>query len=289
MIKLFADTANSEEIKYCFERGVNDGITTNPKIMESTGDLSLGFEGACKRILSLYPGVPVSLETDFNGLEVSAVHGDPQEARSLLLKQAYELASWGKNVVVKIPICEGGLLAVRDLSSKGIKTNVTACMNPYQAIEAAKAGATYVSLFANRMLDCHILESAGHSLEEIAQGEGWKAVVKANNGAYGASAWSTTIRQIAYVANQLEGTNTELIVGSIRSPQDIIRLADAAPQIITIPTGIVKGLENIPALKASTRRSETELNFNNYGISLQHHMTDYTLTEFEKAALSYRK
>ena len=63
-MKFFADTANIEEIEYCFSRRVNDGITTNPKIMESTGDLSNGFLEACKKILAHYPKVPVSLETD---------------------------------------------------------------------------------------------------------------------------------------------------------------------------------------------------------------------------------
>ena len=69
MVKLFADTASLSEIKYCFGREVHDGITTNPKIIEASGDLSTGFEGACKKILAAHPNVPVSLKLISAGLK----------------------------------------------------------------------------------------------------------------------------------------------------------------------------------------------------------------------------
>ena len=288
-MKFFADTASLEEIAYCFSRNVNDGITTNPKIMETTGDLSLGFEEACKSILEKYPNVPVSLETDLRGIEVQNLDSvNPELIKDILIKQAYNLSGLGKNVVIKVPICKGGLLAAEELSKEEIKTNITACMTPYQALTAAKIRNGYVSLFANRMLDSHLLELSGHSLEEILINKNWKDLLKEAKSKFFEQAWEKTIFQIAYVAEKLgNNPNVELIVGSIRTPEDIYRIAKAQPQIITIPTKIVKGLENIPEIKRTQRSIKTADTIT--GNSLSHPMTQYTLEEFEKAADSYRK
>ena len=286
-MKFFADTANPEEIAYCFSVGVNDGITTNPKIIESTGDLSKGFEYACKSILDKYPNVPVSLETDLRGLDVKNLdHIDPIKVKNVLLEQAETLYSWSKNVIIKIPICQGGIWAARDLTKKGIRTNITACMTPYQALEASKSGIGYVSMFANRMLDAHIIELAGHSIDEIVSNSDWKKIVAENKEKYFDEAWRKTLCEIAYVAKELDNNpNCELIVGSIRGPEDIYKLVQAKPQIITIPTNIVKGLKDIYQLKKTERTISTF----NIGNSLSHPMTQYTLEEFEKAADAYRK
>ncbi len=287
-MKFFADTASIKEIEECFLKGVDDGITTNPGIMQATGDLSFGFEAACKAILQAHPSVPVSLETDLRGLNADKIHSKPQEVKDILLKQAYELASWGKNVVVKIPICEGGLLATQELARNNIKTNVTACMTPYQALAAADAGAAYVSLFANRMLDAHILDLAGHNLEDVLRQPDWKGILKSAQTEFSNTAWIITLNHITYVAKKLESKypKTELIVGSIRSPEDIHRLASAGPQVITIPAKIVRELTDIPELKKTQRKILGSAM--HYGSSLYHPMTQITLVEFEKAADSYR-
>jgi len=286
-MKFFADTACQEDIDYCFAQGVNDGITTNPKIMESTGDLSIGFEEACKAILQRYPNVPVSLETDLRGIDVIKLRRtSPTQVRNVLLEQASMLSDWAENVVVKIPVCDGGLLAANYLAKKGIKTNITACMTPYQALLAADYGIGYVSLFANRMLDSHLLELSGHPLSEISENPNWKDIVKAAKPEFFEQAWTRTLAQISYVAKNLDTSRSQLIVGSIRDPQDITRLVKAEPQVITIPTKIVKGLENIPGLKDTKRSFES--NGVDQGHSLYHPMTEYTLIEFEKAADSYR-
>lgn len=289
-MKFFADTASLEEIEYCFSQGVNDGITTNPKIMENTGDLSLGFEQACKNLLRKYPLSPVSLETDLRGIKIEDLNTSTQKAEEVsrvLLKQAYELSSWQNNVIIKIPICSGGLLATKILSEKNIKTNVTACMTPYQALEAAKAGATYVSLFANRMLDSHILVLSGNSLEKTLRESDWKDKVKEAREQYFEEAWDKTIAQIAFVASNLDNKDSALIIGSIRSPEDILRIVRAQPQVITIPTKIVQGLKQIPELKLIKRTVET--NNVEIGYSLYHPMTSFTLQEFEDSANIYRK
>ena len=286
-MKFFADTANLEEIEYCFGKRVDDGITTNPKIMESTGDLSRGFEDACRVIVEKYPNVPVSLETDLRGLEVSEINSLSSSVRNVLLEQADKLASLGRKVVIKIPICKGGLEATAILSKRNIQTNVTACITPYQTLEAVKSGATYVSLFANRMLDSRIFSLAGNSLGTIITNSAWKEIVKDNKEQYFEQAWDLVIKEIAYVANELDSTSSSLIVGSIRSPEDIYRISKAAPQVITIPTDIVRGLENIPSIK-ERRRKTFDLSDIEIGNSLFHPMTEYTLEEFEKAADSYR-
>ncbi len=285
-MKFFADTASLKEIEYCFSRGINDGITTNPKILETTGDLSLGFESACKAILQKYPNVPISLETDLRGIDLSNTENNIRKVRDVILKQAREIASWGDNVVVKIPFCLGGILATEILFEEGIKTNVTATMTPYQALEAANAGATFVNIFVNRVLDCYVLELAGYKLEDVLKTPSWKDVVKANKEKYINQAWDRVLREIAYVAKKLEGKKAQLIAASIRSPEDILKIAQAEPQIITIPTKIVEGLTDIEKIKQTVRTIIPE----NITIikSISHPMTSSVLEEFEKAADLYR-
>jgi len=357
-IKFFADTASLQDIEYCFSREVNDGITTNPKILETTGelplgfeksykkllekhssikgsnlsskkpfkidfnnnlefekacqkliekhsnlglsdiiekvkkraeisfdDLPVGFEKACKQIVEKYPNVPVSLETDLKGMNINEINLKKKEVVEILLSQAFALSRLGDNVVIKIPICEAGVSATKILSEKGIKTNVTACMNPFQALEAARAGATYVSLFANRMLDSHILELSGNSLRETLKNPNWKEILKTNKEKYFDTAWGIVLNQISYVAEKVNEFGTELIVGSIRGPEDIYKIVKAEPHIITIPTKIVTQLKEIPLLKRTNRSI-----FPNGDVDLLYHpMTNYTLEEFEKAADSYRK
>ncbi|MBS3088768.1 hypothetical protein J4402_03225 [Candidatus Pacearchaeota archaeon] len=282
--KFFADTANQDELDFSFSKGVNEGITTNPKIMENAGVKD--FETACREILKKYSSVPVSLETDLEGIPVSEIESRAEEVKEVLFRQANNLASWGANVVVKIPVCLGGLKAVEFLAKQNIKTNVTACMTPYQAVESAKAGADYVSLFANRMLDSHILELSGVNLEQIANDSKWKSAVKENREKYLEEAWEKTLAQIAYVSEYLQGGKARLIIGSIRFPEDIYRILKSGPDIITIPTGIVRQLSKIPELK-QTKKSINGSNAAT-GNSLSHPMTSYTLEEFERAASSYR-
>jgi len=191
-MKLFADTASVDEINFCIANRVDDGITTNPKIMEATGDLSQGFMTACKTLLDKYPDIPVSLETDLGGIRVFELEDQKEKAKKVLLKQALLLASLGKNAVIKIPICSGGLSAVKELSKKGIKTNVTACMTPYQALKAAEEGATYVSIFANRTLDAHIISLAGYSPGIILTNPNWKQILAENKDRFFEKAWERT-------------------------------------------------------------------------------------------------
>src|SRR6266545_3072715 len=132
VMKFFLDTASLKDISWAAQAGLIDGITTNPSLLaKQAGDLDP--RDVLKEICSLVDG-PVSAE-------VVAVDTDG------MVKEGQELAKIADNIVVKIPMIEAGMVAVRRLAAAGIKTNVTLCFSSAQCLIAAKAGATYVSPF----------------------------------------------------------------------------------------------------------------------------------------------
>lgn len=135
-MKLFIDTANTEEIRAANALGVISGVTTNPSLIAKEG---LVFEEVIRTITSIVDG-PISAEViapDAEGM----------------VKEARKLSAIHPNIVVKIPMTEEGLKAVNRLSKEGIRTNVTLIFSPAQALLAARAGATYVSPFIGRLDD----------------------------------------------------------------------------------------------------------------------------------------
>ena len=193
-MEIFLDTANTDEISEILEWGIIKGVTTNQKIFLK--EKGCNFEEQSKKILKMVEPYPVSLEGPNNLDE--------------LLETARDYSKWGKNVVIKVPMLEdgSGLKAVNILKSEGIKTNVTAMMSVNQAILAIEAGATYASLFFNRIRD-----SGVDPAEVVKQS---RAVI--DNGDF----------------------ETKLIVGSIRNPTDVEEITSANPHIITIPYKILK-------------------------------------------------
>lgn len=135
-MKLFIDTANTEEIRSAAELGVICGVTTNPSLIAREGK---SFTDVIREITSIVDG-PISAETNADDKD-----GMIEEGRSL--------AKIHKNIVVKIPMTAEGLKATSVLSKEGIKTNVTLVFTPAQALLAARAGATYVSPFVGRLDD----------------------------------------------------------------------------------------------------------------------------------------
>jgi len=133
-MKIFLDTADTQQIEQALKWGVIDGVTTNPTHVSKTG----------RTVSDLYPEIvkmvdgPVSLETI--GLDADTI-----------VKEGRELAKVGDNVVVKIPLMKEGLMAAKRLTSEGIKTNITTTFSPVQALLAAKVGATYISPFVGRL------------------------------------------------------------------------------------------------------------------------------------------
>ena len=135
-MKFFIDTANVEAIRKAHERGMVDGVTTNPTLVAREGR---NFREIVDEIASFVKG-PISLE----------VISEDAEG---MLKEARELNAWIDNAAIKIPMTWEGLKAVKQCSEEGIDTNVTLCFSPNQALLAAKAGATFVSPFIGRLDD----------------------------------------------------------------------------------------------------------------------------------------
>jgi len=137
-MKFFLDTASLKDISWAAQAGLIDGITTNPSLLaKQAGDLDP--RDVLKEICSLVDG-PVSAE-------VVAIDTEG------MLKEGKALAKIADNIVVKIPMLEDGMIAVRRLTAEGIHTNVTLCFSSVQCLIAAKAGATYVSPFIGRLDD----------------------------------------------------------------------------------------------------------------------------------------
>ena len=135
-MKFFIDTANVEAIRKAHERGMVDGVTTNPSLVAKEGR---DFRTVIDEIASFVEG-PISLEV-------------VSEDAEGMLKEARELNSWIDNAAIKIPMTWEGLKAVKVCAEEGIQTNVTLVFSPNQAILAAKAGATFVSPFIGRLDD----------------------------------------------------------------------------------------------------------------------------------------
>ena len=196
-MKFFIDTANVDEIKKALALGMVDGVTTNPSLVSKE---SRPFLEILKEICSLVEG-PVSAEVV--SLEAE---GMVQEAR--------ELAKIADNIVIKIPMLEEGLKAVKILTAEGIKTNVTLVCSANQALLAAKAGATFVSPFVGR-------------LDDIGQ-----------NG-------MDLIADIMTVYRNY-GFTTEVIVASVRHPMHVLEAARLGADIATIPYKVIAQLAKHP-------------------------------------------
>ena len=143
-MKIFLDTANIEDIKRGAAMGVLDGITTNPSLLAKEG---VEYKERVLEIAKIVNG-PISAECI-------------SETTEELIAEAFRIAEWHENIVVKIPLTEAGLAATNQITSEGIKVNTTLIFSPNQALLAAKAGSTYVSPFIGRLND------AGHEGMEV--------------------------------------------------------------------------------------------------------------------------
>jgi transaldolase len=135
-MKLFLDTAETEQIRAYVPWGVVDGVTTNPSLIAKSGRV---FEDVIREICGIVDG-PVSAEvtaTDAEGM----------------VREGLRLAALHRNVVVKVPLTPAGLVATRSLAERDVRTNVTLCFSASQALLAAKAGASFVSPFIGRLDD----------------------------------------------------------------------------------------------------------------------------------------
>lgn len=191
-MQIFIDSADVKQIEMWLGQGIVDGATTNPSIMFKDGVADM--ESGALRICKLLGDRPLSVEVTSNHHET-------------MLEQGRLFATWARNIVVKIPIVnefgESCLGVIHRLTGEGIAVNATAILSFNQAILAAKAGATYVSIFAGRVAD-----------------EGNDPAVVIRNVRNWLDEWKSPAR---------------IIVGSIRTVMDIQSAALAGAHIITIP------------------------------------------------------
>ncbi|PKM52410.1 MAG: fructose-6-phosphate aldolase [Firmicutes bacterium HGW-Firmicutes-7] len=189
-MKFFIDTANVEEIKMANDMGIISGVTTNPSLIAKEGRV---FEEVVQEITRIVDG-PISAEVI--SLEAEG-----------MVNEGRKLSKLHKNIVIKVPITQEGLKAVKIFSAEGIKTNVTLIFSAPQALMAARAGATYVSPFLGRIDD---IGSVGMDL----------------------------VADIAAIFD-IHGIETEIISASIRNPIHVLDAAKAGSHIATIPYGVI--------------------------------------------------
>jgi len=189
-MKFFIDTANVANIREANSWGVVDGVTTNPTLVAKEGR---DFKETILEICSIVDG-PVSAEV---------VSLDAEN----IIREARDIAEWHQNIVIKVPMTKDGIKAVRQLSSEGIRTNVTLVFSPNQALIAAKAGATYISVFVGR------LDDVGN--------EGMDVV-------------HDTVHILDVYSYQ-----SEVIVASVRHPVHVVQTARAGAHIATIPFSVL--------------------------------------------------
>jgi transaldolase len=194
-MKFFLDTANLAEIEWAVSAGLIDGVTTNPSLLaRDAGDTDPNE--LLLKICSLVSG-PISAEV----IAVDA-EGMYQEGR--------KLARIADNIVIKIPMLEEGMVAVRRLRAEGIGVNVTLCFSSVQCLIAAKAGATFVSPFIGR------LDDIGHDGMDV-------------------------IRETRQIFDNY-AIETELLAASIRHPRHVAEAAMLGADVATIPTSTLKRL-----------------------------------------------
>lgn len=197
-MKIFIDTANLNEIKEAADMGLLDGVTTNPSLVAKEGHKD--FKSMLEKICSIVDG-DISAEvvsTNYDGI----------------VKEGRELAKIHKNIVVKVPLIKEGLKAVKTFSDEGIKTNVTLCFSPSQALLAAKAGAYLISPFVGRLDDISL-----NGMELISQ-----------------------IVQIYSNYNY----QTQVLVASVRHPIHFVESCLMGADVCTMPFKVIEQLAKHP-------------------------------------------
>jgi len=203
---IYIDTANLDEIKQAADMGVLDGVTTNPSLVGKEGvtDLNRHLEAICAIVKG-----PVSAEvvaTDYEGM----------------VSQAGTLAAIAPNIVIKLPCIEAGIRACKTLADRGVRSNMTLCFQPLQALVAAKAGAFLISPFVGRIDDI-----GGDGMELIQQ-----------------------IRQIY----DNYGFDTKILTASIRHPQHMVQAAMIGSDVATCPFKVIQQVTKHPLTDVGLRK-----------------------------------
>jgi len=205
-MQIFIDSADINDIKEAKELGLADGVTTNPTlIMKSGRELKEAIEDIVKIVDGPVLAEVVSQDTEG------------------IVKEGREFASWAENVVVKIPVTEEGLKAVKILRDEKIKTAVTLIFSVSQAILAAKAGADFICPFVGR------LDDISHNGMDL-------------------------INEIVSVYSNYPDIRTEVIVASVRTPDHVIQSGLIGAFGVTVPIKIVRQMAKHPLTDTGIER-----------------------------------
>jgi transaldolase len=205
-MKLFLDSANIREIKDANATGLIEGVTTDPTLIAKEGR---GFEETVREICAIVDG-PVAVEAVSQGWEE-------------LVEEGRTLARLHRNVVVKVPLTADGLRAVRRLAHDGVKTDVTLCFSPVQALLAAKAGATYVSPGIGKIDD--LGEHGGDVIEKTLS-----------------------------IYNNYD-IPTQLLVTSVRTPVHVLEAALVGADCCSMPAHVFQQILKHPLTEAGMRQT----------------------------------
>ncbi len=206
-MKIFLDTANIEQISQAAELGIISGVTTNPSLLskEATAD----YESVTRKICGLIDG-PVSVEV-------------LAEDAPSMIAEARVKASWATNVNIKVLMTAEGLKTTSVLTGEGIDVNMTLCFSASQALLAALAGATYVSIFIGR------LDDAGHDGMQV-------------------------VEDTIAILDNYPGLDTQVIAASVRNPLHVTSSAMAGAHIATVPYNILMQMIQHPLTDVGVRK-----------------------------------
>lgn len=199
-MKFFIDTANVDEIREAWNMGIISGVTTNPSLIAKEGR---DYMETLKEITDIVDG-PISGEVKASTISAEG-----------MISEGREIARLHPNMVVKIPMTEEGLKAVKALSMEGIRTNVTLIFSATQALLAARAGASYVSPFLGRLDD---ISTDGIAL----------------------------ISDIMGIFDMYPDIETEVICASVRHPMHVLECAKTGAHISTVPYKVLLQMTKHP-------------------------------------------
>lgn len=206
-MRIFLDTANVEQIRQGVKWGVVSGVTTNPTLVAAEG--LKDYKSVVKEICGIVPG-EVSAEVVVEGVEA-------------MLSQARDIASWHKNVVVKVPCTTDGFEVTNKLAREKIRVNMTLCFSANQALLAALAGAYFISPFVGR------LDDAGHDGMAL-------------------------VKDIVDVYRKYDYIKTQVLAASIRHPLHCVQAASYGADIATVPFKVLEQMMKHPLSELGNAR-----------------------------------
>ena len=261
--RIFADTATIGDIEPLYHAGIISGVTTNPTLMKQAGASSWSHaKKIAQELLQLVQPNPVNLEL----IELT---------EDAMIEQAREIASWGENVIIKVPV--GGYTAVDEsydpytglkviqaLWRQDIKTNATLVFNSTQALWAAQAGACYISPFLGRLADYAYKNDlperpVGNSLYWIEDHKNSRGDQKTHNSEYVACGGAARdigprlIQEISTIFTNYD-IHTEILAASFRNFAQLTECLLAAADILTVPSAILQKVADHPLSSEGMRR-----------------------------------